>query len=100
MGTIVNDDTPPMPTVTVASVTVAEGSSGTTQVRLVFQLDVAPTAPVSVGYITVDATATAGSDYVAASGTVTFAAGQTTAEVLLTVTGDPAYVPNEQFTVQ
>ena len=33
---------------------------------------------VSVGYVTSDGTATAGADYTAATGTVTFAAGQTT----------------------
>jgi hypothetical protein len=77
--TILNDDTPSTPTVTVNAVTVNEGSIGTTTVRLVFQLDVAPTSTVSVAYTTVDGTAGAVSDYVAKSGSVTFVAGQTTA---------------------
>jgi hypothetical protein len=49
---------------------------------------------------TANGTATAGSDYVAASGTVTFAAGQTTRTVSVTVRGDRMRERTEAFAVR
>jgi Calx-beta domain len=54
---------------------------------------------VSVHYATSDGTATAGSDYVASSGSVSFAPGQTQKTVLITVTGDDATEGDETFDV-
>jgi sugar lactone lactonase YvrE len=58
-----------------------------------------PTA-VSVSYATGDGTATAGKDYYAQSGTVTFAPGQTSREILLATQEDPVLDGNETFSVQ
>src|SRR5262249_49536876 len=54
---------------------------------------------VTVHYATADVTALAGSDYTAASGTVTIPAGQTTATFTVAVNGDRLGEPNETFAV-
>jgi sugar lactone lactonase YvrE len=60
-------------------------------------LSSASATPVSVSYATAGATATAGKDYTAQTGTVTFPPGQTSRLVLLTTLGDPAVDGNENF---
>lgn len=89
----------PKPGVSIADAQVTEGNSGTTTLSFPVSLDKASTQPVSVGYATADGTATAGSDYVAASGKVTFAPGQTTKTIDVTVNGDTAVEPDETMTV-
>lgn len=54
-------------------------------------------APVSLSYRTQDGTAKAGQDYQSRSGTLTFAAGQTRAEVLVPIVDSLAPEGNEQF---
>ncbi len=56
-------------------------------------------APVTVDYATTDGTATAGSDYTAVNGTLTFAPGVTEQEVRVPITGDETVEPNESFFV-
>ncbi|MFF5231525.1 Calx-beta domain-containing protein [Dactylosporangium sp. NPDC000521] len=58
-----------------------------------------PTSPVSVSYATADGTATAGADYAAGSGTVTFTPGQTSRPVTVPVTNDAVDELDETFTV-
>src|SRR6185295_16536074 len=48
---------------------------------------------------TANGTATAGSDYASASGTLTFAAGETTKTIVVPITGDTTVESNETFTV-
>ena len=73
-GTINNDDVAP-PTVTVADAQLVEGNAGTQQMLFTVTLSNAATGVVTVAYATEAATATAGTDFVATSGTLTFAAG-------------------------
>jgi hypothetical protein len=54
---------------------------------------------VSVDYATADGTATAGSDYQAATGSVTFAPGETSKSIPITVSGDSQPEQNEQFII-
>jgi len=54
---------------------------------------------VSVQYATDDGTAISGSDYTAASGTLTFSPGQTSQTVTVSVTGDTLDEADETFTV-
>src|SRR5262249_14556356 len=54
---------------------------------------------VTVSWATADGTATAGSDYTAAGGTLTFGPGETTKTILVGVLGDTTDEPNEAFTV-
>jgi Calx-beta domain len=55
---------------------------------------------VTVGYQTVDGTATAGSDYVAASGTVTIQHNSPQAYVLVTLINDGVSEPSETFNLK
>ena len=50
-----------------------------------------------MSFTTADVTATAGSDYVATSGTATIAIGQTSTSVSVTINGDTTYEPDETF---
>jgi uncharacterized repeat protein (TIGR01451 family) len=95
-GAITIQDNDPVPTVSVADVSVVEGDAGTT--AMVFNLSLSnPTAlPVTVDYSTADGSATvAGADYVAGSGQVTFSPGQLSATVTVNVTADLVEEPNE-----
>jgi Ca2+-binding RTX toxin-like protein len=72
----------------VSDAQVYEGDSGTK--KLVFTVSIVGTAPgpVTVNYATSNGTAVAGTDYVAASGTLIFAAGETSKTIEVTVNGD------------
>jgi len=91
------------PSISVHDVVVSEGNSGTTQATFVVELSApAPASPaVSFSYATSstpDGTATAGTDYVAASGgPITFAAGQTQKQVVVDVKGDTVDEQQEFF---
>jgi Calx-beta domain len=52
---------------------------------------------VTVAYVTADGTATAGLDYTATAGTLTFAPGATTQSIAVSVSGDALDEPNEVF---
>jgi hypothetical protein len=97
--TILNDDPVP-PTASVSSASVTEGNSGAVTATFTVTLSFAPAAPVTIAWNTADGTATVASgDYAAASGTVSFAAGQTSKTFTVTVNGDTLYEANETFTV-
>jgi fibronectin-binding autotransporter adhesin len=76
---------------------VTEGNSGTTAVTVPITLDSPATRTGTVDYTTVDQTATAGQDYVATSGTLTFAPGEQSKLVTIQVNGDITYEPDETF---
>jgi len=86
---------PSLPTVSVGDASVVEGNSGTVQMNFTVSLSKAATGTVTVAYATADGTATAGSDYIAKSGTVTFAAGETQKTISITVNGDKVAELNE-----
>jgi len=98
-GTIVNDDLAPVPTMSVDDVSVTEGNAGASTATFTVNLSTAASGPVTVNYATANGTAEAGSDYVAGSGTLTFAAGQITRTVIVVINGDTAAEPNETFVV-
>lgn len=52
---------------------------------------------IKIKYATIDGTATAGADYVAKSGELTFAAGEKEQAVTVQVNGDAALEPDEEF---
>jgi hypothetical protein len=62
-------------------------------------LDSPSVAPVTVQFTTADETALLGSDYVAATGTITFAPGETTRTVLVRTLDDALSEPAESFVV-
>jgi ELWxxDGT repeat protein len=83
----------------VGDCAVGEGESGTRACDFVVSLSSPQTAPVTVDYATADGTAVAGADYVAASGTLTFAPGVTTQTVSVAVNGDTATEAHESFSL-
>lgn len=95
--TIKNDD--PQLSFSISDATLAEGSSGSQSANFTLTLSPAPGSAVSVSYSTSDGTATAGSDYTAGSGIVTFNAGETTKTLGVLVTGDTTAEPDETFNV-
>lgn len=100
LGTIFNDDAP-LPSFSIGDVTQAEGNAGAT----VFTFTVTKSGPdgplpPSVSYTTMIGTATAGSDYVSASGVLSFVPGQSVATISVIVNGDTLFENNEEFFVQ
>ncbi|CAD1797665.1 autotransporter domain-containing protein [Xanthomonas euroxanthea] len=97
LGTIVNDDA--VPSLSIDDISVNEGNSGTTTATFTVSLSAASGQTVSVNYATANGTATAGSDYVARSGTLTFPPGTTAQGVAITVNGDTAVEASETFSI-
>jgi hypothetical protein len=90
---------PPPPAMAINDVSVVEGNIGTVAATFTVSLSFASTETVTVAYATADGNATAGSDYQAASGTVTFAPGETSKTITVLVTGDRLPEPTETFAV-
>jgi hypothetical protein len=94
----ITDDDPP-PALSVSGSTVPEGNSGTRTVRFTVTLTPVSGKTVSVSYATANGTASAGSDYVARSGTLTFTPGVTSGFVDVVVNGDTVPEANETFSL-
>ena len=89
----------PYSVITAANAAANEGNGGTSTLNIPVTLDHSSPFTTTVNYATSDGTATAGSDYVATSGTLTFAPGVTSLNVAVTVNGDALYEHDETFTV-
>jgi aryl-phospho-beta-D-glucosidase BglC (GH1 family) len=87
------------PSLSIGDVQVMEGNSGFTDAAFVVSLSAPSGKTVTVNYSTQDGTATAPSDYTAASGTLTFAPGETSKTIHIQVRGDTVVEPNETFFV-
>src|SRR5439155_671009 len=91
----------PMPlTLSIGNASATEGNSGTATASFSVSLSNASASTTTVDYTTNDATATAPTDYTAAGGTLTFAPGQTSKTINVSVKGDTTFEPDETFTVQ
>jgi large repetitive protein len=77
-----------LPTLSIDDVTVTEGNAGTVNATFTITLKPSSLLPVTVNFTTADGSATAPDDYLAVSGGRTFAPGQTTKKVTVTVNGD------------
>ena len=98
-ATILNDDPPP-PSLSIGDVTVNEGNSGVTSAVFSVTLSSASSQTVTVNYASADGSAkVATKDYVAVSGTLTFAPGQTTGTIVVSITGDRKREKDETFFV-
>ena len=91
----VEDVAPPPPTLSVADARAEEGGV----LRFAVRLSESTDAAVTVDYATSDGTATAGDDYTAASGTLTFAAGVLEQTIEVAALTDRAEEGDETFTV-
>jgi len=96
VGTILNNDGP---IIRVSDGSKGEGHSGVTPFTFIVTVSPVSIGAVSVGYMTANATAVAGSDYTTVSGTLTFAAGQTSQTITVPVAGNTIVEPNETFVV-
>jgi len=97
IGTISNDDA--VGSIAIGDVTIAEGNAGTSTATFTVTRT-GGNAAFDLTYGTADGTATAGSDYVAQpTGTVSFAAGDLTKTISVTINGDTTVEPNETFFV-
>jgi hypothetical protein len=86
-----------LPRISISDASVVEGNSGTT--NMVFRVSLSSPSiwPVTVRYSTLAGTATPGSDYTAASGTITFLPNETLKTITVTVLSDTLYENNENF---
>jgi hypothetical protein len=84
-----------LPTLSINDASIIEGNSGTANLVFTVLLSKASTQTVTVDFSTSNGTATAGTDYVAAAGTLTFASGLTSQTVIVPVLGDTLIEGNE-----
>ncbi|MBK7001379.1 MAG: hypothetical protein IPH35_15810 [Rhodoferax sp.] len=98
-ATITNDDISRFVTIAPTSALITEGDSGGQQQKFTVTLSEKSTSAVTVNYTTVDGTATAGSDYSATSGTLGFAPGETSKDVIVPILGDTIAELGESFTL-
>jgi hypothetical protein len=96
-GTIINND--PIPAATVFDASAAEGNGVDTVVTITVRLANSSSLSSSIDFATADGTATAGSDYVATSGTLTFNPGETQKTFPVTIKDDPTDEVVETFVV-
>lgn len=98
LATITNDDT--APTVSIDDVTVVEGNAGVTTAVFTVSLSAASGQAVTVLATSADGTATSPSDYILLPPTlITFAPGETTKTITVTVNGDVLSETDETFFV-
>lgn len=86
-------------TLSASAVEVIEGDSAT-QVTFTINLDAASAIDVTFDYATVNGTAQAGSDFTAASGSITMLAGETQKTVTIDISGDAVFEGDETFDLQ
>src|SRR5262249_5965502 len=96
-GTIIDDD--PAPSLSINDVSVLEGNSGTTNAVSTVTISAPSGLAAQASFATADGPATAGSDYQAQSGTLSFAPGTTAQTVTVAVNGDIAVEADETFSV-
>jgi Tol biopolymer transport system component len=88
-----------LPTLSIGDVTVTEGNAGTVAANVVVRLSRANTQTVTATFATANSTATAPSDFTAATGTVMFAPGQLSQTIRVSVQGDTLFELPEKFVV-
>jgi hypothetical protein len=88
-----------VPAISVANAGVVEGNVGQRSVEVMVILSPVPTSEVTVAYTTRNNSASAGSDYVAANGTITLAPGEMMKRITVSIIGDQACEPDETFEI-
>ena len=94
-ATVTINDDESQPTVSIADASATEGSNIISAVTLSH----ASSETITVNYASSDGTATAGSDYTAVSGTLTFTAGQTSKNITVGTTQDSTAEGSETITL-
>ena len=98
VGVILDDDDP-LPGLFIDDPRLIEGDVGRQAMVFTVSLTAASRKTITVAYATANGTATAGADYLAASGTLTFAPGETKKNVSVQILGDVADEEHETFKV-
>jgi hypothetical protein len=86
-------------TISIRDATITEPNSATKGLKFKVTLSAASAGSVSVSFATANGSAVAPGDYKTKSGTITFAAGQTSKLITVKVVGDTVVEPNETFVV-
>jgi hypothetical protein len=97
LGTIVNGGPVPRPSLYITNATVVDG--GSVNARVTVTLSGRTAKSVTVGYSTSNGAAIAGTDFVAKSGTLTFAPGQTSLTINIAILDDTVVEGTEDFVV-
>jgi hypothetical protein len=95
IGSILDNE----PRISINNVSLNEGKAKTKTFTFMISLSAAYDQPVTVNYATANGSATAGSDYQAKTGSVTFAPGETAKKITISVMGDKQKEANETFFV-
>lgn len=90
----------PTAMLTIANVDVLEGNDGVQNALVTVRLTEPHGNNVTVNYATVAGTATAGSDYTAVAGKLTFAKNEMSKSIAVPIRGDRVVETNEYFSVQ
>jgi len=85
--------------ISIADAAAAEGNSGTSALLFTVTLSEAAVDTVKVDYATADSTALAGEDYIAVSGRLVFAPGDSVATIAVDILGDLVSEDDEHFLV-
>lgn len=88
-----------VPTLSISSVAMVEGNAGAPYLTFNVSLSEPSKQTVTVNFATANGTATSGSDYTARTGTLSFRAGSTTADVRVSVLPDRIVEASETFSV-
>ena len=97
LGTITDDD--PEPALSIGDVTIAEGQTGSANAVFTVSLNAPSSREIDVAYATANGSATAPADYTAGGGTLNFAPGETTEQVVVPVHGDVLDEADDTFAV-
>lgn len=89
-----------VPRVGIGSTYALKGNTGTSDATVIVSLCLPGSSTVRVDYTTVDGGAIRGTDYVATTGTVSFAPGVTSQEIVIPVIGDRLARGNKTFRVK
>jgi CSLREA domain-containing protein len=89
----------PPPSLSIGDLNFSEGDAGTKVISFAVTLSTFSNLSVTADFATANNTASAPSDYVATSGTLTFSPGQILRFVAVTINGDTVFEPDETFTV-
>jgi len=85
--------------ITISDLAIAEGDSGLTQAAITVTVAPTSTQAITVDYATAEGTAVSGADFNAGSGSLTFAPGQHTQYITVTIIGDIDDEGDETFFV-
>ena len=96
IGIIEDDD---LAKLRIADATITEGDNGTKNITFQVTSSITPTANITVDYVTNQGTATAGDDYVTATGTAIILAGSDATSIDIEINGDTKTEADEIFTI-